>query len=635
MSVISIHQGSMTVVLEGREITLDLSAALRVRLYNRPETRYYEVKDFEVRNVRTCGESYCLHLINQREGLFIPLTLKPSADGFRAIIHAGQIIELLAINRKVMEISLFPELMQSRVGDEGFFIMPCWTGALVRFKEHQPYINRDRIYMHQEEWEKLNLLNCFAMNRNGLGVLGIVHKGDFNCGVTTEINQNRENRIFPSFLLRKTDGNVIKQEDKEVIYSFSEKKSAEYPRMAMRYRDYLTQERGVSPLKERMTENPVLDYMVKAVQIKIFMGCKRPAAPDGSGEFLPMTTCAEAEKILEALQAAGIRKANIILVGWNLGGHDGAYPTRFPIEPGIGGIDALRKLIERAKEMGYQISPHDNVTDIYRSAPDYDPEYVARTEEGQPRVVGIWSGGQSFKACPVVYTERWGYDVLRVKELGFNGCYLYDAQSPILWTCHDPKHPADEEQFALCLAKMTQAPRVLYGAVGTEIASAFSLPFVDDVTHLHIPDVTHGHYDTWTFNAQKPEFKAMVERVVPFMAIALHGLLTYQFDWVRGYRSTGIRKGLLRELALGAKPSMEITYNGKAQDLYSDSIRDIAWGYETVIEKLGHLPAELITEFEEFGDEAVRVTYSNGQTISVNWGDAPAGGMGALSFSIQ
>ena len=50
------------------------------------------------------------------------------------------------------------------------------------------------------------------------------------------------------------------------------------------------------------------------------------------------------ERLVRRMQAAGLRKAVITLVGWNLGGHDGAYPQRFPVEPALGGEAGLRKL---------------------------------------------------------------------------------------------------------------------------------------------------------------------------------------------------------------------------------------------------------------------------------------------------
>lgn len=613
------------------DVVLDLTRALKAIFYKRDVTRTYTVAEFAVQGVYPFDGGLKVHLVNAKEGLFVPLILKPTDDGFRATVPAGQIVEQHGLNRKLIELALFPELMTSQVGDEGFFLLPCVSGLLVRFKDHAPTVNRDRLYMEQPEWEKLSLMNCFGVNRVGNGILAIVHKGDFNCHAVTEVNQDGINRLYPAFTLRATEGQVIKQEDKEVVYAFSDGKAAEYPGMALRYHRYLRSERGVSPLKDRMESNPVLAYSATAMRVKLFMGCKRPSRPDGSGVFVPMTTCAQAGEILDAMKAAGIDRAVVTLVGWNLGGHDGAYPTRFPIEPGIGGEEALKVLISKALDMGYQIVPHDNLTDGYRKAPDYDPEYLTRTAEGEPRVVGVWSGGQSFKFCPTVYYDRYGGDVDRIRDLGFQGSYLCDAQSSVLWTCHDPRHPADEEQYAISLAKLTQIPRALYGAVSTEIASAFSLPFVDEVTAIHGPGNADGLTNHWPAS-----LRAITDRIVPFYHIAVHGLILYQQAWVRHWRHSGsLRGGLLRELAHGARPSFEVTYTGTTQDLYTDAIRDIAEPYRRAFVELPDIIAEPMADYEELATTAVRVTYANGRELTINWGPGPAAGLDPESIRVR
>ena len=616
---------------DGFARTLDLSRALTAVCYQRPETRPYIVDSFTPTHVHPFDGGVRLHLVNEKEGLYIPLVLRATADGFSATVPAGQIVEIHGMNRKLLELSLFPDLMTSRVGDAGFFLLPCVSGALVRFADHAPTVNRDRIYMEQSTWEKLSLMNCFGANRNGEGVLAIIDKGDFNACAVTEVNQSGVNRIYPAFTLRQREGEVVKQEDKTVLYAFSSGVNANYPGMAIRYHQYLRGERGVSPLKARLAGNPVLAYSAAAMRVKIFMGCKRPARPDGSGAFVPMTTCAQAGEILDAMKAAGIDRAVVTLVGWNLGGHDGAYPTRFPIELGIGGEAALKALVAKALGMGYQIVPHDNLTDGYRKAPDFDPEFLTRTAEGEPRVVGVWSGGQSFKLCPTVYYDRYGGDVDRIRELGFQGSYLCDAQSPVLWTCHDPRHPADEEQYAISLAKLTQVPRLRYGAVSTEIASAFSLPFVDEVTSIAGPGNCEGLMGKWP-----APLRAIVDRVVPFYHIAVHGLILYQQAWVRHWRrGASLRGGLLRELAHGARPSMEVTYTGVAHDPYADAIRDIVEAYRRAFVDHPEIFTEAIVGYEELAETVVRVSYANGCVLAINWGPEPAAGMAAESLVVE
>jgi hypothetical protein len=330
------------------------------------------------------------------------------------------------------------------------------------------------------------------------------------------------------------------------------------------------------------------------------------------------------------MQAAGFEKSVITLVGWNLGGHDGAYPQKFPVEPALGGEEGLRKLIAKAKAMGYQIVPHDNIVSMYLSAQNYDPELLLRNEDNTPVLGGIWGGGQDAKACPVAYFQRYGPDVTRIRELGFEGHYYLDGQSNPLYCCHDPRHPADEEQFAISQCKLTQAYRALYGAVATEFGPAYALPFVDEIC-LHTPWNMAG---PWKHVSD--DFRRIADRVVPFYPLAIHGLVTYRESHVHAYRREGARKGLLRSIAIGASPCMEVSYvRDGAGDRYTDSIRDIRDGYRLAFEELGHTHVQWVEDYEELGPATSRITYADGTALTVNWGDDASGDLEPLSYRIR
>ena len=624
---INLADSSLTIG-PGNKTVLDLRTLIRAHLYDLMVTRDKVVDEFEPRAVQPIADGLRLQLVNEAEGLFVPVEFREGPDGFRVTVKAGWICEQMSINRRLMSIDLLPDLLTTRVGDDGFYLLPDFSGTLVRFKEHTPTITRDRLYMTQTEWEKLSVMNCFGRKQGTRGTLAVVHKGDFFCHCVTEVNQNGENRIYPNFGLRHKPSEPIKQEDKEVIVRFTEGREDGYFDLARAYRDYLVRERGVSPLKERLADNPTLAYSVDAMRTKIFHGLK-PTSLDGNVPMDIYATFAQAEEILDAMQAAGIEKAVVTLVGWNLGGHDGAYPQKFPIEPSLGGEKGLRKLIAKAKAMGYQCVPHDNHSDMYMAGQTYDPEVVLRNEDQTPVLGGIWGGGQAAKSCPVAYFDRYGPDVTRIRDLGFEGHYYVDSQSNPLYCCHDPRHPADEEQFALSQVKLTQAYRTLYGAVSQEITPAFALPFLDEGGQ-------HSPYNIgWCLQSVEENLKRIIDRVVPFYQLAIHGLITYQESWVHGYRHCGTRKSILRAMAFGARPSMEVSYvNGANGDDYKDSIRDVLEGYRIAFEELKGTHAELVEDYEELAPEASRITYANGVTLTVNWGDNAFGDLEPLSYRI-
>ncbi|MDA1040810.1 MAG: DUF5696 domain-containing protein [Planctomycetota bacterium] len=81
-------------------------------------------------------------------------------------------------------------------------------------------------------------------------------------------------------------------------------------------------------------------------------------------------TFAEAGVALRKLKEAGIEKIHTMCVGWNARGHDGLYPTRFPIDARLGGETGFRELCKLGDELGYHINVHDNFMMNVPQAPD-------------------------------------------------------------------------------------------------------------------------------------------------------------------------------------------------------------------------------------------------------------------------
>jgi len=209
---LSIDHRTLTFVTTSRTATVDPATVVRARLYDLSVLRDIQVTEFEPRLVqpfgsaqdRTLADGLRLQLVNEKHGLFTPVEFRAEADGFRVTVKAGWICEQMSINRRLMALDVLPELMATRVGDEGFYLLPDFCGTLVRFKEHVPTVTRDRLYMYQSEWEKLNVMNCFGLKQGTCGTLAVVHKGDFFCHAVTEVNQAGANRIYASFGDRST-----------------------------------------------------------------------------------------------------------------------------------------------------------------------------------------------------------------------------------------------------------------------------------------------------------------------------------------------------------------------------------------------------------------------------------------------
>jgi hypothetical protein len=602
-----------------------VSRPFRAVLYDVASRRELVVDDFDVALSHPTARGHRFHFRNKTYGIVIPLTLERlGSDACRVSVKAGTVAEPSAMGYRLMRLGFFPDLLATAVGEAGHYLLPVHSGALVDFRQRDPCANSDRIYLEQPEWEKYSMMNCFGCLQEGNNVFAVVDGGDFFCRVNSEYNDGGRNRLYADFTFREKYGDMPEYEDRSVVFHDAGP-SAQYDDFAKIYRSHLL-ERGASLLTERIPGNPCLEYSVDAMRVKIFMAAKQSFVPDGSAPVTVYASFDETCAIMDEMVANGIDKAIITLVGWNLGGHDGAYPTRFPVEPSIGGAEGLKKTVAHAKRLGYQIVPHDNVTDAYRASPDFDYEYVARDEGQEALCSGIWSGGQAYKMCPQVYLHRNGPEFVRIKEeAGFEGHYYLDAQATVLWRCHAPGHPANEKEFSLALAAISGVSRALYGAVSVECAAAYTIPYIDEVALVHCP----AGCDNME-SLRIPSFQRLDPKAIPFYHIALHGLITYQNLWVHHYANPV--KGLLWELAVGARPSMEVSVRtGGNGGEYRDSIAKVKEAYAICFKQL-RLQTELVDSFREVAPSVYKVRYANGKGLLVNISDSEWDGLAADSW---
>jgi len=594
----------------GMDVRIPFESVLTGKGYHRSEKRLYPLVTFRAHLKSIHDNAAEMNLVDDSRGFLIPVRVCADKHSLDVTILAGGIVESKGLQWRLMEISVMTGLLETKTTDAGYYLLPDFTGALVSFGARSPCKNRDAIYMRQEEWEKFGTFNAFGAVFNGSGVLGIVSQGDFFAFNDTEFNQGGINRSYVSFGIRHTSDNVLPQETKQVIFRHIEG-AKDYVPLAFEYRRYLAEEHKLVPLRARMALNPVLDYMAHALFVKIFIGQKQPFQGDGRAPYASCTTFAEAEEMLEALRNAGIAQAQIILVGWNNEGHDGTYPTRFPVNSEAGGEAGLRKLVEKAKAMGFQIGPHDNVTDVYLVARDFDPQYVSKDETGMNQSAGLWAGGLSFKSCPVVYMDRYGGDFARIRDLGFRGTYYLDAQTTGLFRCTDPAHPADERQFAMSLARILEYPREMFGAVACETCGTYMLRHTDQFAYLQ---------GSHTYNAMKQRlpsaFTQLVDRVVPFVNIAVHGYVTYHAG-----------SGRLAFLN-GGSPTIEVSYRALANGTeFKATIQKVASEYKLHFELVPEIQEAFLESYEEHSPAAATLVYDCGVKVEVNAGEVPVGGL--------
>ena len=251
-----------------------------------------------------------------------------------------------------------------------------------------------------------------------------------------------------------------------------------YAALARIYRDYQLARGAVRPLAERVKGNPVLKAAVEAPEIRLRMAWKPVPSPEpyqqpeNEPPVRVAITFERLKDIIRELKAQGVEKAELCLVGWNIGGHDGRWPQHFPAEPRLGGDAKLVEAIRAAREAGYLIVPHGNFIEGYTIAEDWDYEFTAKDEDGLPQLAGktCWGGGQPIRICPQRAFERvCGKTVPRLAAFGFKGLGYFDVVSILLATsCCDPRHPCTRRQGAAWWGRCAELAKRHLGGFASE-----------------------------------------------------------------------------------------------------------------------------------------------------------------------
>ncbi len=508
------------------------------------------------------------------------------------------------------------ELINPRAGDEGYFVVP---------QGHQNQDSFITFFSERENSEYSTIgLSYF------LGVFGIKHRDiSFSArlvGMKETVSKFivgiKDGRycLYPRFVL----GGDGAYEDIVVEYTLLPFEEASYSRIAEIYRNYLLEKGVCVPIRDRLT--PALEYAKDSLYVRIRLAWKPcpsevlEQTEENEPDIHVACTFADVIAFMEECKACGIEKAEFCLVGYNKSGHDGRWPQIFPVEPLVGGEEELKRLIERAKELGYRISCHTNSTETYTIADCYDERGLCLKKDGEPYIdTTAWGGGRARKVCPERAYEFAKKELPKLKALGFNGLHYVDVISiNSLLRCYDKEHPCNQKQSGEYYTRIGMLCRELFGGFCSEGGREHCISALDYALYI-------------TF--RKPEISNSVfaDRYIPLWQLVFHGIVLSN-PYARTINVNKKPRALhLKLLEYGARP----TYYLHSKFRLTSSIGDIDMLCSTDEERkesakmmkelydeykvMSYLQTEFMTEHEQLPDGRIRVTYSDGSEMYIDY----------------
>ena len=385
------------------------------------------------------------------------VSLKPEGDHYVFRITEKELA-------RIDTLLITPAFARAEVGEEGYFIDS--KGTLTRFlkRKDRTAVNRGRHPLALQGY--LTPRGCYLAYFPR-------YRFDINTILSLEDGKYTSSLCYVSTNVPETYG------DFEIAFYPLTGSDANYSGMARLYRKlYVETNPDIRPLKEKVKDRPLLKYAVDYPEIRIRQCWKPvpcPTGPDQTVENEPAlnvrVTFDRVCDIVDALKKEGVDRAQLTLVGWNLKGHDGRFPTVFPPESELGGEARLLHLVQYAQENGFQIVPHICTGDAYRISEDWDENLIAKRPDGSLHDSGfIYGAGRMFKTCPQATYERIIQPMNdKLREYGFRGLEYNDVYSiidPV--RCFDPKHPLNAAESTEYIKKILLDGIAKIGGIASE-----------------------------------------------------------------------------------------------------------------------------------------------------------------------
>lgn len=583
-------------------------------VFDKMERRFRRL-NWQVDEISGEGNAAWIRLCLPYEEIAVGLHVRIENGELCVSMPMAECYELRDRVQRLMTVRLLPGL--AGAGPEGRVLLPLQSGMLFSPKDKPAARDAFMIYGEQSRWELLPTLPLCGVAEARAGLLLLATKGapESLCEVETDGRGNAWTGL--SFSLRRSWPDPVCRDDREIrLVPFDPTEQDLVNFAGHRLRRHVVEDWGKPTLKARAAESPQVRQLLESHLVRIFHGMQpigMAAAMDQKDvinirePFVAATTFAQARDGLRRLHEAGVDRMHVESIGWNPRGHDGMWPTRFPIESRLGGEAGFRELIRYGRSLGCTMNVHDNYLSQYLSSPDFDPTLVLHDQWGNRDLRGFWGGGETYVTCPwKLGPERLDAQLERVKSLGLDGPAYIDGMGNPLECGYAPGPIGTRSDYARGTQHIIETARRIYGAVRTECGFLYACLPADCLNQCGNAFMLKRIDPDWPL-------AALIEDIVPVWQIALHGLVVRENhgnDW----------KSAMACVLFGDHPRHEWSHTGRFQPALDEAhVAAIKAKYDLCIKGLGHLQTEFIESWLSPEPGVQETVFSDGTRVRADF----------------
>ncbi len=633
----------------------DLSSSLKM-VYGEPAARSTKtmrsMSDAKVK-IKDRSDGVEITYDFKKAGITIPVTYTLKGDYLEARIETADIQEEdpSQQGKVTTSVTLMGNFGAASSADEGYFVIPDGSGALIRFNNGKSNVKSYTGAVYGSDVTAVSLTEPAVTERVYLPMYGIVNgsdammvvctDGDSNAKLTASVSgqsKSSYNICGFDFVVRDSDSYYMSGDNTTTLtvfedgdiktdaiavryYPLTTEDTPDYTDIAAAYRDYLTGELDVEKTVTSDDPGLYLDFYGGTEKQKSILGIpvKMKTA---------LTTFDQAQDILNQIihTQTGIKNIRVQYHNWTNNGISGKVDWKAKAAGTLGGNADWKELLAMAEEQNIAIYPAvDNQTFVsgsgyytftdttvrisgsYARIYDYDLAYGSQSSVNKP--LSLLSPAvftEVYEKLADSYTNR---DLPRV-SLGSMTSALYG----------DYGKKAISRDSAM--EKLTDSYQILHEAsmdILADTANAYALPYVTEITNMPLQS---SGFDL--FDADIPFYQMVIHGIKPYASTAVNSsatpaetiLLSIASGSSLHYDMIGEETSILKDTAL------DHLYYAGAEDWTDEA----ASAYIFSKQVLGGLENQTITGYTREGD-VITTEYENGtvtvvdlaaQTVRVN-----------------
>ena len=611
------------------------------------EALYSETQQIQEKSLFEAAETETPVLFN------VTVRYRLEGDDFIAEVPYDQ-ISFNSANATITAVSVLPAF--GAVGaqadgtyEDGYLLVPEGGGALIRFnnkKVAQPsYIANVYGYdygIKRDEFitETKAIFPVFGLLRQEQSFLCVVENASSFVAVQADINgttpnsgRSSYNTVNAKALVLHVDQYNVSEKTTELQLMYEKKipettlvqryrftDNGNYARLAENYGEYLKDHYPELKEKKASEEIPVSVELIGAIDKKVI------TAGLPVRKLVPITTFEQGQEILDSLQASGIRNLSVRYSGWLKGGVKQKVLTGVSVPGELGGIKSLRNLISYAKEQGIPLyldsitafGYDSDLTDGFlanRDAARHITREIAELSQFSPIYYFAEDDPETmYYLLHPSYARRNASNLIKwIRENGAYGIAFRDI-GYLLSADYDPEQTTTREAVKEMNLETLAEAKAAGEKINVKEGFDFVLPYADLITNMDLSGVRY----------------VLLDRMIPFYQIALHGSIDYTG---RALNLEGdYETELLRSIEYGAglhftftkadgAVTQETEYTGLSGTAYSgweSTAKAAILRYQKEAAGLNRLR---ITGHEYISDYVTVTIYEDGTKVYVNYGN--------------